>query len=169
MTGGSWYRKPVSSCWCLHLQHPALCCLWDLRRENAGKIWLCCHCCVVKSSLGPVRLWPPLALGCAEAEMKVVLQRVRADPRGGKLAQGQHKMIPFSLASAEIPDWSPENAQRRCWQNSFSPAKPQVFSSSSIWRASWISFINASLNTQPAMWKTSVQRWKRKACKDSYV
>lgn len=42
-----------------------------------------------------MRLWPPLALGCAEAGMKVVLQRVRADPRGGKLAQGQHKMILF--------------------------------------------------------------------------
>lgn len=46
--------------------------------------------------------------------MKAVLQRVRVDPLWGKFAQRQQKMIPFPLASAEIPDPNPENAQKRC-------------------------------------------------------
>lgn len=58
------------------------------------------------TALGPraAWLWPPLVLGCAGSGMKVVLQRVTADLHGGKFAQGQHKIIPFSLTSAEIPD-----------------------------------------------------------------
>lgn len=81
-------------------------------------------------------LQPPLALGCAEVGMKIVLQMVRADTCWRKFAQGQQNMIPFPLASAEIPDASPENAQKRCWQNSLSKDKTEVFSSSSIQRAS---------------------------------
>lgn len=63
-----------------------------------------------KSGSAATALGPKAALDlcdcghCAGAGMKVVLQRFRMDLHGGKLAQGQHKIIPFSLASAEIPD-----------------------------------------------------------------
>lgn len=93
-------------------------------------------CQAWQTSLDLKPLRPPLAPGCAEAGMKVALQRVRAYPHLGKFAQGQQNMIPFCLASAEIPDPSPENTQKRCWQNGFSINKTEVFSSSSILRAS---------------------------------